>query len=111
MVAPTSSTMLSPRRVGHMQAMAGRSICAMVLRQTLAVAMRAPVLPAETVASASLSRMAWTARHMDDLPRPMRMAWLGFSSMLMAISVWRTSLASLSFGWVFRSGPISASSP
>ena len=80
-VAPTSSTMLSPRRVGHMAAMAGRSICAMVFRQTLAIAIRAPVLPAETAASASPSRTAWTARHMEDLPRPMRIAWLGFSSM------------------------------
>ena len=53
MVAPTSSTMLSPRIVGQMAAMAGRSTCAMVLRQILAIAMSAPVLPAETAASAS----------------------------------------------------------
>ena len=67
-----------------MAAMAGRSICAIVFRQTLAVAISAPVLPAETAASAFPSFTACTARHMEDLPRPMRMAWLGFSSMAMA---------------------------
>ena len=96
--------MLSPRMVGHMAAMAGRSICAMVFRQTLAVAIRAPVLPAETAASASPSLTACTARHMEDLPRPMRMAWLGFSSMEMARSVWRTSVTSFSLGCASSSG-------
>ena len=69
-VAPTSSTMLSPRSVGHRAAIAGRSICAMVLRQIFAIAMSAPVLPAETAASASPSRTAWIASHMEDLQPP-----------------------------------------
>ena len=52
MVAPTSSTMLSPRTVGHRHAMAGRSMPDMVFRQIFDIAIRAPVLPAETQASA-----------------------------------------------------------
>ncbi len=79
--------MLSPRVVGHMAAIAGRSIVAMVLRQIFAIAISAPVLPAETQASESPSRTAWIACHIEDLPRPVRMATLGFSSMATATSV------------------------
>src|SRR3954453_15576080 len=71
-VAPTSSTTLSPRSVGHRAAIAGRSIWAMVLRQIFDIAMRAPVLPAETAASASPSRTAWIASHMEEVRRPAR---------------------------------------
>ena len=46
-VAPTSSTTLSPRTVGHRQAMAGRSMPDMVFRQIFDIAISAPVLPAE----------------------------------------------------------------
>ena len=59
--------MLSPRTVGHSAAMAGRSTRGMVLRQNFAIAISAPVLPADTTASASPSRTAWIACHMDDL--------------------------------------------
>ncbi len=51
MVAPTSSTTLSPRSVGHIAAIAGRSMVAMVRRQNFDIAISAPVLPAETQTS------------------------------------------------------------
>ena len=53
MLAPRSSTMLGRAMVGHWPAMAGRSMPGMVLSTSLAMAIRAPVLPAETVKSAS----------------------------------------------------------
>ena len=111
MVAPTSSTTLSPRTVGHRQAMAGRSMPVSVFRQIFDIAISAPVLPAETAASASPSFTAWIARHIEDLPRPERTAWLGFSSMAMAIVVWRISTAPLSRGSAATSGARIASSP
>jgi hypothetical protein len=37
-------------------------------------------LPAETATSASPSLTDWIARHIEDLPRPRRSAWLGLSS-------------------------------
>jgi hypothetical protein len=49
--------------------------------------MSAPVLPAETGGVGLPSRTACTVRHMEDFPRPVRMAWLGFSSMATATSV------------------------
>ncbi len=52
-VAPTSSTTLSPRSVGQIAAIAGRSMLAMVRRQNFDIAISAPVLPAETQTSAS----------------------------------------------------------
>ena len=52
-VAPTSSTIDSPRIVGHIAASAGRSISGSMCRQTFAIAISAPVLPAETAQSAS----------------------------------------------------------
>ena len=42
-----------PTSVGHCPAMAGRSMPGMVVRTSLAMAIRAPVLPAETMKSAS----------------------------------------------------------
>ena len=51
MVAPTSSTTLSPRIVGQIAAIAGRSMVAMVRRQNFDIAISAPVLPAEMQAS------------------------------------------------------------
>ena len=110
-VAPTSSTIDSPRVVGQIAAIAGRSIWAMVLRQTLDMAISAPVLPADTQASASPSRTAWTAIHMDDFQRPIRRAWLGLSSIAIVRSEWRSSTAPSSFGCWPRSGLRTASSP
>ena len=63
-VAPTSSTMLSPRSVGQMPAIAGRSMVAMVRKQNFAMAISAPVLPAETTTSASPVLTASIERHM-----------------------------------------------
>ncbi|MDF9794019.1 hypothetical protein M2440_004720 [Methylorubrum extorquens] len=111
MVAPTSSTTLSPRTVGHRQAMAGRSIPAMVLRQIFDIAIKAPVLPAETAAWASPSRTAWIARHIEDLPRPWRTAWLGLSSMAIETVVWRISTAPFRRGSASTRGRTTASSP
>ena len=88
MVAPTSSTMLSPRIVGQIAAIAGRSTCAIVRRQNFAMAISAPVLPADTATSASPFFTDSSARHMDDLCRPCRSAWLGLASIRMAISAW-----------------------
>ncbi len=59
--------MLSPDSVGQMAAIAGRSIVAMVRRQNLAIAINAPVLPAETTTSAWPAFTASIARHMDEM--------------------------------------------
>jgi len=46
----------------------------MVRRSILAIAINAPVLPAETATSASPFFTASTASHMEDLRRPLRSA-------------------------------------
>ena len=86
-VAPTSSTIDSPRSVGHMAAMAGRSIGAIVCRQNFAIAIRAPVVPAETAQSAEPFLIASIACHIEETRRPARNAWLGLSVILTATSV------------------------
>ena len=73
--------------VGHCPAMAGRSMPGMVFRTSLAMAIRAPVLPAETVKSASPFCTASIASHMLE-PRPRRTAWLGLSCISTTVSVW-----------------------
>jgi hypothetical protein len=78
--------MLSPRSVGQSAAIAGRSIVAMVRRQNFAIAISAPVLPAETQTSASWDLTASIAFHIDDFQRPWRKAWLGLSSIRTATS-------------------------
>ncbi len=70
MEAPRSSTSDSPRVVGHIEASAGRSISGSMCRQTLAIAISAPVLPAETAQSASPRLIASMAFHIDDTRRP-----------------------------------------
>ena len=87
MVAPTSSTIDSPRSVGHIAAIAGRSIGAIVCRQNFAIAISAPVLPAETAQSASPVFTASIACHIEETRRPARKAWLGLSVILTATSV------------------------
>ena len=89
-VAPTSSTIDSPRSVGHIAAIAGRSISGIVRRQTLAIAISAPVLPAETAQSASPFLTASIACHIEEARRPDRSAWLGLSVILTATSQWTT---------------------
>ena len=98
MVAPTSSTTLSPRSVGQIAAIAGRSMLAMVRRQNFDIAISAPVLPADTHKSASPSLTASTAFHIDDFQRPWRSAWLGLSSMRTAISQCTKVDAAATFG-------------
>ena len=56
--------MLSPRKVGQIAAMAGRSMAGMERRQKRDMAISAPVFPADTQTLASPSLTAWIARHM-----------------------------------------------
>ncbi len=109
--APRSSTMDSPFSVGQMAAIAGRSIPAMVLSSNLAIAISAPVLPAETATSASPFLTASMASHMEDFQRPLRSAWLGLSSILIATSVCTTREAASSRGRATSSGSMAARSP
>ena len=85
--APTSSTTDSPRSVGHSAAKAGRLMPGPILRLKRAIAISAPVLPAETATSASPFFTASMARHMDDFQRPWRSATLGLSSIFTTTSV------------------------
>ena len=86
MLAPRSRTMQLCLIVGHWPAITGRSMPGMVFRISLAMAIRAPVLPAETAQSASPFCTASRASHMLE-PRPRRTAWLGLSCISMAMSV------------------------
>jgi hypothetical protein len=79
--------MLGRPMVGHCPAIAGRSMPGMVLRTSLAIAMRAPVLPADTVKSASPFCTASMDSHMLE-PRPRRTAWLGLSCISTWVSAW-----------------------
>ena len=111
MVAPTSSTIDSPRSVGHIAAIAGRSIGAIVCRQNLAIAIKAPVLPAETAQSAAPDFTASIVCHIDETRRPVRRAWLGLSLILTATSVLKTRDLAASLAWPSRARPIAFSSP
>ncbi len=111
MVAPTSSTTLSPRTVGQIAAMAGRSIVAIVRKQNFDIAISAPVLPAEIQASAVPDLTASIAFHIDDFQRPWRSAWLGLSSIRTDISQWKNSLISASLGYLASSGRTNSSRP
>ena len=75
--------------VGQMAAIAGRSISVIGRSTSRAMAMSAPVLPAETAAWACPFCTASSASHIDE-PLPRRNAWLGLSSMLMAVLVCTT---------------------
>jgi hypothetical protein len=108
MEAPRSSTTDSPRKVGHSAAMAGRSIPAMVRRLKRAIAIRAPVFPADTATSAWPFLTASIASHIDDFHRPRRSAWLGLSSIRTATSVWKTRAAFCKAGCRARSGSTTA---
>ena len=68
--APTSSTIDSPRKVGHSAAIAGRSMPGRVLRLNFDIAISAPVLPADTATSASPFLTASMASHIEDFQRP-----------------------------------------
>ncbi len=60
----------SPRSVGHSAAIAGRSMPGSILRLNLAIAISAPVLPADTIMSASPFFTASIASHIEDFQRP-----------------------------------------
>src|SRR6476660_4159494 len=111
MVAPRSSTTESPRRVGHTAAIAGRSIPGSVRRLKRAIAISAPVLPADTATSASPFLTASIASHIEDVLRPRRNAWLGLSCMLTATSVWMTREAAFIAGCLTSCASINARSP
>ena len=111
MVAPTSSTTLSPRIVGHSAAIAGRSILAVVFKQSFAIAINAPVLPADTAKSASPRLTASIDSHMLEFRRPRRKAWLGLSSMRTAMSQCTNSEASRKAGCSASMGSTTARSP
>ena len=84
---------------------------AMVLRLNFAIAISAPVLPAETATSASPFLTASMASHIEDFQRPLRSAWLGLSSISTATSVCTKREAALSGGRASSSGSTTARSP
>ncbi len=96
--------------VGHCPAIAGRSMPGMVVSTSLAIAIRAPVLPAETTKSASPFCTASSASHMLE-PRPRRTAWLGLSSIAISVSVWMTRDLAANSGCFSSSARISDSLP
>ena len=104
MVAPRSSTTESPRVVGQIAAIAGRSMPGSMRRQNRAIAISAPVLPADTATSASPFLTASIASHIDEVLRPRRSAWLGLSCMLTATSVWMTRETAFSAGCLASCG-------
>ena len=105
MLAPTSSTVVRPRRVGQLATSAGRSISPIMRSSSMEMALKAPVLPDETAARASPDCTDSMAFHIE-VPLPRRMAWAGFSSMATTVSVWRTSQSALAVGCLSSSGPI-----
>ena len=103
--------MQEPFSVGHSAAIAGRSMPGSMRRLNLAIAISAPVLPADTATSASPFFTASMASHIDDFQRPLRSAWLGLSSMRTATSVCTSRQAALRRGCAASSGSILAWSP
>ena len=103
--------MQAPLSVGHSAAIAGRSMPGSIFRLNLAIAISAPVLPADTATSASPFLTASMASHIEDFQRPLRSAWLGLSSIRTATSVCTSRAAALSCGWAASSGSILARSP
>jgi len=107
--APRSSITLCPLRVGNKLQIAGRSMPGRVRRVSLLIAIKAPVLPPETAASARPSFTALIASCMDD--SFLRMAREGFSCASTTTSVWKISDASSSLGSFLSSGSILLISP
>ena len=110
MLAPRSSITDSPFMVGKKEAMAGRSMPGRVLRTNFAMAMSAPVLPADTTPRALPSCTALIARRMDE-PRPDLSAIDGFSSLRTTSSQWVSRATSLRRFMPARSGATSDSRP
>ena len=109
-LAPRSSITLSPRRVGNSAAIAGRSIPGSVFSTNFAIAISAPVLPAETTQSARPSATASIASRMLER-RPARSAIDGLASSSTTSGVWCTVAALASRGSFASSGAMRASSP
>ena len=80
-------------------------------RQNRAIAISAPVLPADTATSALPFFTASIASHIEEILRPRRSAWLGLSCMLTATSVWITCDTAFSAGCAASSLLIRALSP
>ena len=102
---------MSLRRVGQIAAMAGREMPSIGRRQKVAMAISAPVLPPEIATSASPSFTDWMAFHIDELPRPLRRAWEGFSSIEMTFSTFAMRHTCASSGNAATSGFSSTSRP
>ena len=100
--------MHSALTVGQIAAMAGRSMPAMGRRISFDIAMKAPVLPAETATSASPFCTASMASHRL-VPLPRRKAWLGLSLMPTVVSVWTTRDLAASAGAFASSAAIARS--
>ena len=110
MLAPTSSTAVTPFRVGQLATAAGRSSPPAMRSRCLEMTIRAPVLPPDTAAAASPRFTASTVfQRLDPLPR--RKATVGFSSLVMTWSVWRTSAAARTAGWRASSASMRGRSP
>src|SRR5665213_2753905 len=109
-LAPQSKTTVWPRSVGQIEAMAGREMPSITPNWNMLIAIKAPVLPAETATSASLFFTTSSARHML-VSRPRRSTWLGLSSIATRSGAWRTPTRVLSLGWRARSPFKTASSP
>src|SRR3954452_4602214 len=97
--------------VGHSPAIAGRSMPGIVCRLNFAMAISAPVLPADTATSASPFFTASSASHIEDFHRPCRSAWLGFASILTTVSVCTMREAALSRSPFSTSGRMTFWSP
>ena len=72
--------------VGHIPTRAGRFKSPTIRSTIRAMAIRAPVLPEETAATASPARTDSMAFHRLE-PAPRRMAWAGLSSEAITLSV------------------------
>jgi hypothetical protein len=92
MSAPASSSTLKPPglRDGQRTAMAGRLMPGSFLSRTIETSMSAPVLPQETQTCASPLRTASIADHID-VSWPLRITWLGLSSIRTTPAASRTS--------------------
>ena len=87
-LAPTSTTTTGvPLRVGKADARAGRSTPGSMPCTILAVAITAPVFPAETKPSATPSRTSRAATRME-LSRLLRTAFAALSSMVTCSLAW-----------------------
>ena len=109
-LAPTSRTEVTPRKVGQLATRAGRSMSPAIRSNRRDIAIRAPVLPAETAAVDSPERTLSTAFHMEvSLPR--RMACAGLASLLITPVAGRTSLTLATSGKRASTGFNIAGSP